>query len=107
MVKIGVNYHLAGQIALCDGKLIDGGAGAECEHILAAVAASLPDFGLCIEDMLAVTIYTTCLSEFASINHAWERFFATVAAPARTSVEVSGLPLTAAVMMEFRFCKYD
>ena len=107
MVKIGANYRLAGQIALRNGQLIGGGVEAECEHILAAVAASLPDFGLGLDDMLAVTIYTTCLSKFASINRAWERFFATTPAPARTSVGVSSLPLAAAVMMEFSFCKYD
>ncbi|MDE3269431.1 MAG: RidA family protein [Pseudomonadota bacterium] len=107
MVRIGSTYQLAGQIALLDGKLIGGGVEAECEHILTAVAASLPDFGLTLEDMLAATIYTTCLDKFANINQAWERFFATTTAPARTTVGVSSLPLAAALMMEFRFCKYD
>ena len=105
MVKCGPFYQMAGQIGIdCNsGKLVNGGTYEETRTILHNMQASLPDFGLSLNNLMHATIFSANFAEFNLINRAWEEVFASITPPARSSVGVSQLPLNANVEIEFRF----
>lgn len=108
LVKSGPFYKTAGMIALDKdtGQLEPGGAGAETAKILKNLLEALPDFGLSLDDLYSVTIYTTRFDQFPEINKSWEAVIsADRRLPARTAVGVNALPINATVEMEFWFCK--
>ena len=110
LVKAGPFYKTAGMIALNKdtGELEPGGAGAETARILSNLLDALPDFGLSLDDLYSVTIYTTRFDQFPEINEAWEAVIsADMRLPARTAVGAGALPINAAVEMEFWFYKQD
>ena len=106
LVKSGPLYKTAGMIALNKetGQLEPGGAGAETARILSNLLEALPDFGLTLDDLFSVNIYTTRFDQFPEINKAWEAVIsADMRLPARTAIGVNALPLDANVEMEFWF----
>ena len=108
LVKSGPFYKTAGMIALDkdSGELEPGGAGPETAKILKNLLEALPDFGLTLDDLFSVTIYTTQFDQFPEINKSWEAVIsADMRLPARTAIGVNALPLNAAVEMEFWFYK--
>ena len=85
-----------------------GGAGAETARILSNLLEALPDFGLTLDDLFSVTIFTTQFDQFPEINKSWEAVIsADMRLPARTAVGANALPINAAVEMEFWFYKQD
>ena len=110
LVKSGPFHKTAGMIALDkdSGELEPGGAGPETAKILNNLMEALPDFGLSLDDLFSVTIYTTRFDQFPEINKSWEAVIsADMRLPARTAVGVNALPINAAVEMEFWFYKQD
>lgn len=110
LVKAGPFYKTAGMIALNKetGQLEPGGAGPETARILGNLLEALPDFGLTLDDLYSVTIYTTRFDQFPEINKSWEAVIsADMRLPARTAIGASALPLNANVEMEFWFYKED
>ena len=110
LVKSGPFHKTAGMIALDkdSGELEPGGAGSETAKILNNLMEALPDFGLSLDDLFSVTIYTTRFDQFPEINKSWEAVIsADMRLPARTAVGVNALPINAAVEMEFWFYKQD
>lgn len=108
VVKIGPLYQMAGMVGIDVDKkeLVSGGVYPETKKILQNLQACLPDLQLTLSDMLSATIFTTHFYEFHHINRAWEEFFTVdLTPPARTSVGVSHLPMSAKVEIEFRFYK--
>jgi 2-iminobutanoate/2-iminopropanoate deaminase len=87
------------------GQLIEGGVYAQARQILRLLGAGIPDWGLSLDHLVSVRIYTTRFDQFAEINRAWEEVVPAAAPPARTSLGVAALPLGAAVEMEFAFYK--
>ena len=106
-VKSGPLGFVSGMVALdpATGALVEGDAGAQTQRIFDNLLLALPDYGFTLEQLCMARIYTTQMERFAEINAAWERQFASVAPPARTSVGVSQLPLGALVEIEFCFHK--
>ena len=110
LVKSGPFHKTAGMIALDkdSGELEPGGAGPETAKILNNLMEALPDFGLSLDDLFSVTIFTTRFDQFPEINKSWEAVIsADMRLPARTAVGVNALPINAAVEMEFWFYKQD
>ena len=106
LVKSGPFHKTAGMIALDkdSGELEPGGAGLETAKILNNLMEALPDFGLSLDDLFSVTIYTTRFDQFPEINKSWEAVIsADMRLPARTAIGVNALPINAAVEMEFWF----
>ena len=102
-VKTGPWYSTSGIVGLdlVENKLVLGGTYCETRQILRLLVAALPDWGLGLEHLTSVRIYTTRMDQFLEINKAWEEVFAAVEPPARTSVGVAALPLGATIEMEF------
>jgi 2-iminobutanoate/2-iminopropanoate deaminase len=92
---------LSGQVALdpTTGRVIDGDAAAQTERILRHVAAVLAAAGSGLDRVVRAGVYLADLKDYAAMNAVYGRFFA-VDPPARTTVEVSRLPLDAAVEID-------
>jgi len=61
---------------------------------------ALEELNLSLESVVKVTIYTTQLNRFSELNSIYSKFFDKTH-PARTTIEVSALPLNASVEMDF------
>lgn len=92
----------SGQIPLDPktGELVTGPIEAQTERVITNLAAVLEAAGSGLEHVLRTTIYVTDLSLFSRVNQVYARFFGTEPSPARATVEVSALPLGAAVEMD-------
>lgn len=88
----------SGQIGIdpCTGKLVQGGVEAEAERVFSSLLAILEAAGSSPEQVLKVNLYLKDLNDFSTVNRVYERFFG-ANPPARTTVQVSGLPMGAAL----------
>ncbi|MCC7385489.1 MAG: RidA family protein [Deltaproteobacteria bacterium] len=91
----------AGQIALDprSGQLVSGGIEAETRRVLQNLEAVLAAAGCTMADVVRTTIYLMDLGDFAAVNALYgERFPKTP--PARSTVQVAGLPKGARVEID-------
>jgi 2-iminobutanoate/2-iminopropanoate deaminase len=75
----------------------------QSRQILANLRALCAEQGWSLGQIVVARLYCADFSRFDEVNRAWEACFADIEPPARTSVGVSALPLSAAVEMEFQF----
>jgi 2-iminobutanoate/2-iminopropanoate deaminase len=92
---------LSGQIPLdpATGELVGGDVAAQTERVLANVEALLAAAGLGFGDVVKTTVFLADLADFARMNEVYARRFA-APYPARSTVEVAGLPRGARVEIE-------
>jgi 2-iminobutanoate/2-iminopropanoate deaminase len=92
---------VAGQIALVPGnrKMITGGVETQTRQALENLRAILQAAGTDLEHVVKVTIFVKNLDHFQEINAVYTEYFADHQ-PARSTVEVSRLPATAAVEID-------
>jgi len=101
----GVRYgHLvftAGQIPRdpATGRLISGDIREQTRVVLENLKAILTAGGSSLEQVLKVTVYMRDLGKFAQMNEVFEQYFG-AHKPARTTVEVSALPLGVEIEMD-------
>ena len=100
-VLAGSMLYLSGQTPLdpATQALVDGGVGDQTRQCFANLFAVLAAAGLTPDDVVKVNVYLTDMSTFAAMNDAYAEHFAQPY-PARTTVEVAGLPLAADVEIE-------
>jgi len=100
-VRAGEWIILSGQVGLdpSTGALVGGGAGAEARQALANIASVLGDCGLTMSDVAKSLVFVTDLGEFANVNAVYAEAFG-VHRPARSTVQVAGLPGGATVEIE-------
>lgn len=99
-VRSGGWLFLSGQIGLGrDGKVVEGGVGAEAERALLNLAAVLEEAGLSLRDVVKTTIYLADMADFAAVNEVYARHFE-APFPARATVAVAGLPKGVRVEIE-------
>lgn len=91
----------AGQIALTpDGDLLDeADIDVQAEQALENVEAVLSAAGASMDDALKVTVYLDDMDDYDTVNTVYETFF-DEDPPARSAVEVGGLPAGAGVEVE-------
>ncbi len=91
----------AGQIALDagTGQLVDGDVTKQAERVLANLRAVLRAAGAGWGDVVKVTVYLRHMSDFPAVNEVYARALG-VARPARSTVEVAGLPRGALVEID-------
>ena len=94
--------YTAGQIGIVPGrgKLIEGGVKAETFRALQNIDAILKAAGIDKSHIVKLTVFITDLRGFNYVNESFKAFFGGVDYPARSTVEVSGLPLGARVEIE-------
>jgi 2-iminobutanoate/2-iminopropanoate deaminase len=98
-VRAGEWLVLAGQVGLgADGRLVDG-VEAQARQVLNNIEAVLRDCGASLSDVAKATVFVTDLRDFATVNAAYASAFGAYR-PARSTVQVAGLPGGASVEIE-------
>jgi len=100
-VRVGDLLFCAGQIPInpADGSLIVGDMKVQTERVLENVKAILDDQGLTFSNVVKSTVFLTDLANFASMNEVYAKYF-TENFPARSTIQVAGLPKAASVEIE-------
>jgi 2-iminobutanoate/2-iminopropanoate deaminase len=99
-VRAGDWLVLAGQVGLDprSGKLAEG-VEAQARQVLANIRAVLGDCGASLDDVAKTLVFVTDLGDFATVNAIYAEAFG-AHKPARSTVQVAGLPAGALVEIE-------
>ena len=100
-IKAGGFVFFSGQIPLdpVTGVLRGGDIAEQTEQVMANIGAALAAAGLTFSDVVKSTIFLVNLTDFATVNEVYGRKFPDNP-PARSTVEVKGLPKGALVEIE-------
>jgi 2-iminobutanoate/2-iminopropanoate deaminase len=100
-VRSGELVFLSGQVGQdpTTKKLAEGGIAGQARQIFANVATLLEDLGLGLDDVVKVNVFLTSMDDFGAMNDVYAEQFA-APYPARTTVAVKALPMSALVEME-------
>ncbi len=100
-VRAGSFVFVSGQVALDPAtmKVIDGDITAQTEQTLKNVTAILAAAGLTLANVVRSGVYLRNMNDFAAMNAVYARHFPSEP-PARTTIEVSRLPLDVLVEID-------
>ncbi len=100
-VRCGNLVFLSGQIPLdpATGQLVEGNIGEQTRRVFDNLAAVCAAAGASLEQVARVGIYLTDLGDFAAVNAVMAEYFQSPY-PARSTIEVSGLPRGARVEVD-------
>lgn len=100
-VKANGFIFVSGQVAIdpATNKMIEGDVAAETERILLNIKAILEAAGTSLANVVRAGVYLRDMNDFAAMNAAYGRFFSSDF-PARTTIEVSRLPLDVAIEID-------
>jgi 2-iminobutanoate/2-iminopropanoate deaminase len=100
-VRTGDLLFCAGQIPIDpkDGNLVNGDVKAQTDRVLQNVKTILEDQGLTFNNVVKSTVFLTNLGDFAAMNEIYAKYF-TENFPARSTIQVAGLPKGANVEIE-------
>ena len=103
-VRVGDLVYTSGQVALdpASGELIAGGITEQTERVCENLRAVLNETNLNLTHVIKTTVFLQDLGDFAAMNEVYARYFAPpdVIPPARSTVQVAGLPKKALVEIE-------
>ncbi|HEY5893886.1 MAG TPA: RidA family protein [Chthoniobacterales bacterium] len=101
-VWTGDMLFAAGQIPLdpATGELVAGGITEQTTRVLENIKAVLAAKGLTFANVVKTTVFLTDLGQFAAMNAVYATYFAEPF-PARSTIQVAGLPKGAQVEIEF------
>lgn len=93
--------YISGQVGVdpAAGTVVEGGVEAEARQIVANLSAILDELGLTPADVVKTTVFITDMGNFGDVNAIYATLF-DGANPARSTVEVAGLPLGVNVEIE-------
>ena len=96
-VRIGNTVYFSGQIPLdpATGNVVEGGIEAQARRAFDNLKAVAEAAGGSLGDIVRLGLYLTDLGEFAKVNAVMQEYFQ-APFPARSTIEVSGLPKGAA-----------
>jgi 2-iminobutanoate/2-iminopropanoate deaminase len=100
-VRLGNLVFTAGQIGLnpATGKLVEDDIIIQTERVLQNLTAVLAAAGTSLDNVIKTTVFLQDMAEFAAMNGVYGRYFPTNP-PARSTVQVAGLPLGGRVEIE-------
>ncbi|MGA0795579.1 MAG: RidA family protein [Quisquiliibacterium sp.] len=100
-IRAGSTVYLSGQIALDPetGHLVEGGFDAQVHRAFRNLRAVAEAAGGSLAHCVKLTLFVTELTNFPRVNDIMQEYFA-APYPARSTVEVSGLPRGAAFEVE-------
>lgn len=100
-VAAGKLLFVSGQIPLDPetGAFVEGGIADQVHRIVANMRAILNEAGGDLEHVVKTTIFVMDMADFKAVNEAYAEHFGSIL-PARSTVQVAGLPLGARVEME-------
>lgn len=93
-VVAGNMLFVSGQIALdpVTGELLQGDIQAETKLVMENLKAILTEAGTDFSKVIKSTIFLMDMGQFAQVNEVYGSYFDNATAPARETVQVSGLP---------------
>ncbi|HMM24888.1 MAG: RidA family protein [Pseudoxanthomonas sp.] len=96
-VRAGTTVYFSGQIPLdpATGNLVEGDIAAQARRAFDNLKAVAEAAGGSLDRIVRLGLYLTDLSQFAAVNAVMQDYFA-APYPARSTIEVSGLPKGAA-----------
>tara|TARA_B100000609_G_scaffold22376_1_gene15888 strand:+ start:513 stop:893 length:381 start_codon:yes stop_codon:yes gene_type:complete len=94
-VMVKNTLYISGQVALnpTTNELIQGSINEESHQIMKNIESILKEAGLDFKNVVRSKIYLTDMSNFSKVNEVYGSYFEKGHEPARTTIEVSGLPL--------------
>jgi len=100
-VRLGDLLFCSGQIPIdpATGNLVSGNIKAQAERVLENVKTILEHQGLTFANVVKSTVFLTNLADFADMNEVYAKYF-TADFPARSTIQVAGLPKGANVEIE-------
>jgi len=100
-VRSGKTVFLSGQIPLdpATGQLVEGDIAAQTRRVFDNLQAVCQAAGGSLDDVMRIGIYLTDLADFASVNAVMADYFS-APYPARSTIEVAGLPRGARVEVD-------
>lgn len=102
-VRTGQLVFLSGQIPLdpITGEMVGGAdVGQQARQVMSNLGAVLSAAGARFEHVVKTTIFLTDLADYARVNEIYASAFEGVSPPARSAVQVAGLPRGAKVEIE-------
>lgn len=100
-VRVGSMIYCAGQIPLDpkSGQIVSGGVETQTRRVMENIAAVLKAEGLGFQHVVKTTIFLMDLNDFQTLNEIYGSYFKEQP-PARSTVQVAGLPKGARVEIE-------
>ena len=100
-VRAGNTVYFSGQIPLdpATGNLVEGDIAAQARRAFDNLKAVAEAAGGSLDRVVRLGLYLTDLSQFAAVNAVMQDYFA-APYPARSTIEVSGLPKGAAFVVD-------
>ena len=85
-VRAGDFVFISGQVPVVDGRIVEGGVGAQTTNVLENIAAALALAGCALSDVVKTTVWLKRAEDFAEFNAAYAPFFPKDP-PARSTAE--------------------
>jgi 2-iminobutanoate/2-iminopropanoate deaminase len=100
-ISVGDLLFCAGQIPIdpTSNELVPGGIAAQTRQVLDNIGAVLHANSMSYENVVKATVFLTDLANFSAMNEVYARYFAEPF-PARSTIQVAGLPRGADVEIE-------
>lgn len=100
-IKAAGLVFCAGQVGLdpASGSLVEGGVEAQTRRVMQNLAAVLKAAGSSLDRVVKTTVFVADLGDFATVNDVYVTYFPEQP-PARSTVQVAGLPAGALVEIE-------
>ena len=106
-LAVGPFVFVSGQIPLDpQGNLVKGDIVVQTCQVIANLKAVLAAAGLTLKDVVKTTVFLADLADFQEMNRAYAEFFPGHP-PARSTVQVAGLPRGASIEIEAIAAKRD
>jgi 2-iminobutanoate/2-iminopropanoate deaminase len=93
-VMAGGMLYISGQIAIdpADGTLYSGDITTETDRVMQNLKGILSAAGMDFSNVVKTSIFLTDMGQFGDVNEVYAGYFNSSTAPARETVQVSGLP---------------
>lgn len=100
-IEINGFVYISGQLGIVpsSGNLKDGGVEAQAQQSMENIKAILEESKLSFENVIKTTIFLTNMADFAKVNSIYEKYFTEIF-PARSTIQVAGLPKGGLVEIE-------
>ena len=101
-VKSGHLIYTSGQIPIdpTTGLFVPGGIREQSIQVLENLKSVLEAAGGTLDDVIKTTVFLADMADFPEVNTIYTEYFGEDNAPARSTVQVAGLPLGALVEIE-------
>ena len=101
-IMVNNTLYISGQVALNpkNNELIEGSVEKESYQIMKNIKSILNESGLSFKNVVRSKIYLTDMNNFSKVNQVYGSYFEKGQEPARTTIEVSGLPLGVGVEID-------